>query len=116
MLPELKIELILAGALYGHRQRVGLAARRAGDVGAKLLVDQYRAALPRGTIGDSPHEPLIDQRLELRDALAFGRRGFAGDPHQPLLERAAVVEGEHVQSPAEAHRHGGSASSSEPIA
>ena len=42
--------------------------------------------------------------------------GLAGDAHQLLLERAAVVEGEHVEPPARSARHSGSAFLSEAIA
>jgi hypothetical protein len=65
ILPELEVELLLARALDGHRQREVLATRRARDVGAELLVDQQPAGLPRRTAGDRPREAFVDERLQL---------------------------------------------------
>ena len=65
IISELKVELLLAGALDGHRQREALAARRARDLGAELLVDEQPAGVPRRTVGDRPSEPFVDEGLEL---------------------------------------------------
>jgi hypothetical protein len=90
--------------------------RRAGGVGAELLVDQDAAGVVRSALANRPREPLVDERLEFRDAPALVLGGVAGDAYQLLLERAAVVEGEQVEALAGAHRHNGSASSSEAMA
>src|ERR1019366_8913955 len=48
LLPELEVELVLSGALDGHRQRERVAARRAGDLGAELLINQQAAHTSAG--------------------------------------------------------------------
>ena len=62
VLAELEVELRLAGALDRHREREPVAARRAGDVGAELLVDQHGHRRPAARRRRPPRvEPVVDE-------------------------------------------------------
>ena len=108
LVAELEVELRTPALLDRHRERDAGLPGTACELGPVLLVDEEAGAVLRDTVRDCQLEALVHDRLDVGHACSLVGRRCAGDAEQVAAERAAMVEGEHVQ-----RRHRGSSCSRE---